>query len=323
VLTIDGSYGEGGGQIIRTCLSLSAITRTPVRIINIRAHRPKPGLWAQHLSSALAAQRICNADTTGLEIKSTELSFAPGRVCGGEYQFDIGTAGSVTLVAQTIIPILLCANTQSRVQITGGTHVFKSPGFDYFQQVFVKALQKLGANIQASLIRPGYYPKGGGLIELNIQPSKLTGNCRWPRPNETHAIIRYSKLPQHIVQREKKVLQTHGIHNINICQDDAFSPGNSVTIWQGFCGAYAVGERGKPAEQVANEAITDFKKEKADVDRHLADQLLIYAVMAKGESRYSTSTHSTHFKTNMHVIKQFYKRNIELNNADNADVVVH
>lgn len=176
MIEIDGAYGEGGGQSIRSSLTLSAITKKPVRIFNIRAGRPNPGLQMQHLTAAKAVRNVCRGTLTGAELHSTELTFEPGEIIGGEYEFNIGTAGATTLVAQTVLPIALFGNKKSNFLIHGGTHVMKSPGYDYFENVFIPAISKFGVKTVSELVKTGYYPKGGGLIKVSLNHGKLFGN---------------------------------------------------------------------------------------------------------------------------------------------------
>jgi len=311
MITIDGSHGEGGGQIIRSALTLSAITGKAVEITNIRANRPKPGLAMQHLTAVKAVRSICRGMLTGAEVGSRTLSFEPGEIVGGRYDFNIGTAGSVTLVAQTILPILLFAEKKSEVRITGGTHVMKSPGYDYFENVFLPAINLMGANVQSRLIRSGYYPAGGGEIEIKVVPSTLRGRKEWPKDEHVRGIIRIANLPLSIAMREKKVLLENNIEDVSIKEEQTASPGNAVTLWKGLRGSYSVGEIGKRAEVVAKEAVDGLVVEKGDVDRHLADQLLIYATIAEGPTSFKTSEITAHFRTNVDVISYFSKRKIE------------
>ena len=316
---IDGSHGEGGGQIIRTSLTLSAITKKPLRITNIRANRPNPGLQMQHLTCARAVRSVCRGKLGGAELESTELAFEPGEIVGGRYEFDIGTAGSVTLVAQTLIPVLLGASKESELRITGGTHVMKSPGYDYFERVFVPAIAQFGAQVETALIKPGYYPRGGGCIGLAIRPSRLHGCTAWPKDENVQALIRLSGLPEGIAVREKKIFVQNDITDVRIRNDDALSVGNAVTCWKGFRGADVLGEKGKRAETVAQEALDALKAENNDVDIHLADQLLVYAALADGRTTYTTSGLSGHFQTNAHMISRFLDRKME---TDGGSVTV-
>ncbi len=313
VIEIDGSFGEGGGQVIRTAMTLSAITQKEVKIMNIRAGRPNPGLQAQHLMACKAVRNICRGTLNGAEIGSSELDFKPGPIVGGKYEFDIGTAGSVTLVAQTILPILLTKSTKtSEIRIIGGTHVMKSPGYDYFERVFIPAIEKFGAKIKSNMVKPGYYPKGGGIIDLEITPSELIGNEVWNSDEIIAAIIRISGLDTSIAIREKKIFVQNEISEIYIRENEALSIGNSVTAYKANKGAYVLGEKGKRAETVAQEALDQIINEKEEVDLHLADQLLIYAALAKGNSKYKTSKITEHSKTNIYTIGKFIERKIEV-----------
>ena len=310
MIEIDGSHGEGGGQIIRTSLTLSAITRKPVTITNIRAGRPNPGLQMQHLTSAKAVRNVCRGRLEHAELHSTELIFEPGEIVGGRYDFDIGTAGSVTLVAQTLIPILLFASKESELRITGGTHVMKSPGYDYFERVFVPATAMFGVSLECRMLKAGYYPAGGGCIEVHVKPSKPHGCGSWPREEKVQALIRLAGLPAGIAVREKKIFVQNGIESVFVRNDETLSVGNAVTAWKGLTGAYVIGERGKRAEAVAQEALDALKEEKGDVDLHLADQILLYAALAEGKTRYATSKISGHLRTNACIISKFLDRKI-------------
>jgi RNA 3'-terminal phosphate cyclase (ATP) len=311
MLHIDGSHGEGGGQIIRTALTLSAVTKKEFSVERIRPARDNPGLQPQHLMACLAVRQICKGVLTNAELHSSLFIFQPGEIEAGNYEFNIGTAGSTLLVAQTVIPILLMAAKPSFVRIIGGTFLPKSPGFDYFEKVFLAAIAKFGASVRASLLQPGYYPRGGGIIELSIHPAKLRGNVSWKTEDSSHAMIRLSHIPEHVAEREKRVLMDHQVHNIEVDQDaSSLSPGNSLTIWQGFRGADVLGERGKRAEDVALEAVQLFQGETNEIDVHLADQLLLYAALAEGKTCYLTSKISSHLETNAYVISRFLDRKI-------------
>ncbi len=316
MIEIDCSHGEGGGQVIRTSLSLSAITQKPVRLFNIRAKRSNPGLQPQHLMACKATRSICRGTLDGAELASKELTFHPGEIVGGKYDFNIGTAGSVILVAQTVLPILFHASKPSVVRITGGTHVLKSPSFDYFEKTFVPAITAMGANIKTRMLKPGYYPKGGGEIEIELEPSTFTGKDTWGKEDEIQALIRLSDLPETIAIREKKIFLENGTERVYVRNDAAANPGNAVFIWQDFRGSYVVGERGKRAEVVAGEAITQLKKEReSDIDCHLADQILLYAFLASGTTRFKTSELTSHFMTNKDIISRFIERTVNLDST--------
>ena len=319
IVKIDGSWGEGGGQIIRTGMTMSAIMQMPITIFNARLQRQKPGLQPQHLMACRAVEQICSGQLVAAELGSSKFSFYPGVIKSDEYNFNIGTAGSAILVAQTVIPILLQAKQESLVRITGGTNVPKSPGYDYFENVFLPAIKRFSANVEVRLIQSGYFPRGSGVIELTIKPSRLVGCSIWQRDHEIYAIIRLANLPAHIAEREKQVLNNFGIRHIQIYEEQTASPGNTITIWQDFKGGCELGVRGKLAEQVANDAYFAFKNEKGDVDRHLADQLLIYAALAHGKTHYRSDVITDHLKTNHFVITKFLQRKIVI---DEHNIVV-
>ncbi|MFH2106874.1 MAG: RNA 3'-terminal phosphate cyclase [Candidatus Micrarchaeota archaeon] len=315
MIEIDCSEGESGGQIVRTALSLSSITQKPIRLFNIRAKRPNPGLAAQHLMCARSVRKICRGTLEHDEIGSSDLIFNPGKIVGGEYEFNIGTAGSVTLVAQTVIPILLYADKPSKIKIIGGTHVMKSPGYDYFEKVFIPAINLIGAKAASKLIMPGFYPKGGGEIEFEVSPSKLHSRIEWPKTDEVKSLIRLSGLPASIGVREKIIFHNNKLPSVRVYEDDAESIGNAITSWRGLCGSYVLGEKGKRAEVVAQEAIDELKKETecgADVDKHLADQILLYLCLADRKSTFSTSEITSHFTTNCQTIGRFLERKIKV-----------
>ena len=308
LLEIDGSYGEGGGQIVRTSLTLSALTNTPILIRNIRAGRSPPGLKAQHVAAAKAVRSICRGTLKGAEIGSMELSYLPGKIYGGKYRFNIGTAGSVILLAQTILPILFSASKPSIVEIYGGTDVPKAPNYDYFERVFVKALLLFGLDMTCTLNRAGYFPKEGGKITLEVFPGVPKPIAHWPSESSVRAVIALSNLPMGIAIREKKVLLNKGIEEVYIRERDADDPGNSLLIYTGLKGFSILGKKGLRAENVSSYAIAGLEQEgKVDVDQFLADQILIYAALA-GKTSFKTSRVSKHTETNMFKIEKFLKK---------------
>jgi RNA 3'-phosphate cyclase len=256
-------------------------------------------------------RNVCRGTLSHAEVGSTELTFEPGPIVGGRYEFDIGTAGSVTLVAQTLIPILVGASKESELKIIGGTHVMKSPGYDYFENVFIPAIRLFGADAGCRMLKTGFYPRGGGEIEVNVKPSRLHGCVSWPRDEAVKVLIRLAGLPVGIAVREKKIFVQNGIEDVRMREDEALSVGNAVTAWKGFRGAYSLGERGKRAETVAQEALDALDVERWDVDLHLADQLLLYAALGEGATEYRTSSLSGHLRTNAYIISRFLERKIE------------
>ncbi len=305
MIEIDGSFGESGGQIVRTSLSLSALTGIPITISNIRAGRSPSGLKPQHMAGARAVRSICRGTLEGVEEGSSKLTYTPGKIYGGKYDFHIGTAGSTILLAQTILPLLFASSKKSRVTITGGTDVPKAPTYDYFKEIFLPALSLFGLNAKCSLEKAGHFPKGGGTITLEIEPAKPKPVSYWSRESIPKAIISISGLPLGIAMREKKVLLNNKIEEVYIRERNALDPGNALLLYRGLVGSAVLGKKGLRAETVSQNAI-DFLKEEGDVDvdHNLADQLLIYSALA-GKTSFKTSHISKHTETNMHIIEKF------------------
>jgi len=319
-IQIDGRYGEGGGQILRTALTLSAIFKVPVHINHIRGNRKKPGLRPQHLVAVNALATITGAKLHGAKIESNELVFEPGEIRGGNYSFHIGTAGSTGLVLQTIIPVLLFGKIPSQIQITGGTHVPWSPSFHYIKAVFLPAIKNMGAGISLEIDKWGWYPKGGGKIRALIKNTKglkeiLLSN-RGTLIN-LHILSAVSNLPLSIAERQRdqalKRIEYLGL-NPTISIENAPSPGQGTALFLAaqfegsIVGFTSLGKRGKPAEEVANDACNEFIKfldSKGIIDIHLSDQLVLYMALAKGRSTLITESITEHLLTNIWVIEQF------------------
>ncbi|MDD5095992.1 MAG: RNA 3'-terminal phosphate cyclase [Candidatus ainarchaeum sp.] len=314
MIEIDGSHGEGGGQIVRTALTLSALTNTPVRIFNIRAKRDKPGLRPQHLMAAKAVRSVARGTLEGAEENSHELSYTPSGIIGGKYEFNIGTAGSSILVAQTVLPLLLSASKPSEVKITGGTHNPKAPSYDYFDRVFLPALNSMGCSVEAEMLRAGYYPSGGGEIRLKVKPSKPKPTDYWTRVPfpQTQAIISLANLPMLIAVREKKIFVHNNINRVYVREEKCNDKGNSILAYRGFVGFQVMGEKGKPSEKVGEECFNGIRDEgDVDVDHRLADQLLIYAFLA-GKTTYKTSRISSHTATSINITGKFLHRGFSI-----------
>lgn len=318
MIHIDGSFGEGGGQILRTSLSLSLITGTTFRIENIRAGRERPGLLRQHLAAVQAAAEIGQATVSGASLGSTSLVFEPGTVKPGTYHFVVGTAGSGTLVLQTVLPSLMTAVLPSRIVIEGGTHNCAAPPFDFLEKTFLPMIEKMGPRISVRLERYGFYPAGGGRLVIEITPvPKLApidiGDRGETLKAEVNAIV--ANLPRHIAQREvntaAKVLDC-GAEELRIIEtENSPGPGNVVLIdiqcsriTQVFT---AFGQVGRSAESVgyaaAREANSYLASEGA-VCEHLADQLLLPIALA-GSGAFTTVRASAHARTNMDIITKF------------------
>ncbi len=317
MITIDGSQGEGGGQILRTSLALAAITGTPIKIEKIRARRPKPGLQRQHLVAVQAAARACNGHLDGAEINSREITFTPQTPCAGTYVFDIGSAGSTTLVLQTVLPILLAADGPSTVTIRGGTHNSMAPPVEFLTESFLPVLHRCGASATVTLERHGFYPAGGGAIRAVIQPGQTQVALDLMERGKAigrHAEVLLANLPAHVANRESQAVK-HGLHWSHAEVDeravDAAGPGNAIITHLRHANVTAVftafGELRKSSEQVAHEVIKQvrrFSESEAPVCEHLADQLLLPLALGAG-GRFRTVKPSEHTRTNATIIGLF------------------
>ncbi|OFV68187.1 MAG: ribosomal subunit interface protein [Candidatus Syntrophoarchaeum caldarius] len=317
MIEIDGSMGEGGGQIIRTAIAFATITETPVKIRNIRVGRPKPGLAMQHLTGIEFLAKLTDATVEGLKLGSKELFFAPHRVRGGKFDLDIKTAGSITLFLQTVIPALLDSDERLEITIKGGTDVRWSPPIDFYRFLLIPVLRKMGADIEIELLRRGYYPKGNGLVRALINSSKLRGITPEAQMNKrVKGISHASNLPEHVVRRqadsaEAKLLE-HGISaSIELESTQEISTGSGIFLYSGYKSGSALGERGKRAEVVGAEAAENILSElgtAARVDIYLADQLIPYMALAEGRSEISVREMTGHLKTNISVVEAFMGR---------------
>jgi RNA 3'-terminal phosphate cyclase (ATP) len=310
-MKIDGSYGEGGGQILRTSVALCAVSGKPVEIENIRKGRPKPGLSAQHVKAVEGLARICEASVSGCHLGSTRLSFAPGKIRGGNYEIDIGTAGSISLFLQCLMPALMHAPGTVRIKITGGTDVRWSPSIDYFRFVTLYALGMMGYECELRLIRRGYYPRGRGCVEAIINPSNLKKiNFNSHRCQQVEGISHSSGLPSHVSQRQassaqKLLLENGYTSRIPTEVNDYPSTGSGITLWCGTIGGTALGEPGLKAEKVGDIAARALLDDLGSgVDEFLQDQLIPYIALAGGGS-FTARNISMHTKTNIWVTEQF------------------
>ena len=320
-VTIDGSHGEGGGQILRTSLSLSALTGRPVEIVRIRAGRARPGLQPQHLASVKAAAGLCAAHLEGAEIGSVRLRFAPqSPPTPGVYHFAIGTAGATALVLQTVLMPLAFAPDASQVTVTGGTHVSHAPTADYLERVYLPTLARHG--LAASLLSPkaGFFPKGGGVVNAGVEgsaaPSPVTLTERGDLRAMT-ALVVTSRLPPTVAERGiAAVRQELGRLPVELSVEtrEAPSAGSGAAVLLvaecegGLAGFSAIGERGKRMESVAEQACRAFKdwwETGAACEEHLADQLVLPMALTAGESRWTTSRVTEHLRTVLWVVPQF------------------
>lgn len=329
-LIIDGSQGEGGGQILRTSLSLSMITGRPVVIEKVRAKRKKPGLQPQHLTAVNAARTLCNGTVQGAELQSGWLRFVPGPVSAGTYHFPIGTAGASTLVMQTVLPALLLQGSPSRATFEGGTLNPMAPPFDFVERVFVPALRLMGAKLSLRLERHGFYPQGGGRWHLEVQPAPLRRLelLDAGEPKRRVARVLLSKLGDHVANRELKVVRERlgfGPHECRVEHVEALSPGNAVLLELDREPlpelASSIGERGKPAEQVAADAVEELKLlQSVPVGPHLADQLLLPMAVGEGGA-FRTTELTPHSLTNIAVIEAFGVASFEVARASRETTV--
>lgn len=318
MIELDGSQGEGGGQILRTSLTLSIITGTAFRVTNIRANRAKPGLMRQHLVAVQAAAAICNAEVSQAEVGSRSLEFRPGRIKAGGYNFPIGTAGSSTLVLQTLIPALLYADKPSTVVVSGGTHNPMAPPVQFLQRAYGRVLEMMGASVDIQLRRYGFYPAGGGEVIATIEPCPQLRQIELLergklRKAYTEAVV--AGLPAAIAERELQLIGERlgwtgeQLQVIELPRDQG--PGNAVLITLDHDHVTevvtAIGEKRVRAEEVAEVAsneVEDYRSSTAAVGEHLADQVMLPMALAGG-GRFTMHRLSQHSKTNADVIKRF------------------
>lgn len=335
MLTIDGSYGEGGGQILRTCLSLAAILGRPVRIVNIRAGRKQPGLRPQHVQAVKAAAAVCDARLQGVHEHSRELLFEPRSVPrSGSYRFEIGTAGSATLVLQTVLIPLSLAGQPSEVTVRGGTHVAWSPPFHYLAEVYLPAIAPLGFRAEATLVRWGFYPRGGGEIVLKIWPHDTPGAVTpaWARPRgalrRLLVLSAAAQVGKQVAARQAKRaynrLTAVGLQpEARLINPRSAGPGTCLFVLAEYeggvrAGFTGFGRRGYPAERVADDAVDLFLRHQrttAAVDRYLADQLVLPLAMAGQPLSYETSAITQHLLTNVWVVTRFLDCRFEVEGA--------
>jgi RNA 3'-terminal phosphate cyclase (ATP) len=331
MLSIDGSYGAGGGQVLRTSLALSAISGQPVCIEGIRAGRRKPGLGPQHLTSVRAAAKICDAEVKGARLNSQALSFGPrSALKAGNYTFDVaqaakgGSAGSVSLILQTVLLPLALAEGVSNLTIRGGTHVAWSPPFHYVKRVYLPMLSRMGIAAKANIQKWGWYPIGGGQIKATVEgkgrvtlPTCLDLDQRGEMLR-VRGLSASSNLPKHIRTRQERAalqaLRSSGVNaRIEVVDAPSKGMGTVVFCWAEFencvAGFNSLGERGKPAERVAEEAVDEllsFLRSDAALDRYLADQIILPMALATGPSQFSTEVVTQHLLTNAWVVNRFF-----------------
>ncbi len=334
MIEIDGSYGSGGGQIIRTALALSALTGKAFYVKNIRAKRKKPGLAAQHLTGVKAVAQLCNAKVKNADIGSTNLYFEPGKIETKHLKIDVGTAGSIPLVLQALMPALTKLEKSIEIEIKGGTDVKMAPSIDYVDNGLLKLLKKMDFNASLDIIRRGFYPKGGGIVKFKTEPMKMKlkkydfidgGKVLKIKGisiashylKKARVAERQANESKKLLSQEKELSKLKLPIKIKSSYAESYSPGSILTLWieteKSVLGSSALGERGKSSEKVAKEAAENLIKEYktgAVVDIHASDQLLPYLALTKGSLR--TSYISEHAKTNAFVIEKFLPVKFEI-----------
>jgi RNA 3'-terminal phosphate cyclase (ATP) len=318
LVRIDGSQGEGGGQILRTAISLSAITGKPVEVTGIRAKRQNPGLRPQHLTAIKIVGDLFHAKVENLQVGAEWVRFAPSdRFEGGSVKVDVGTAGSIPMILMTVVPAVSLSNNSLGIELIGGTDVKASPTIDYIRHVVADAYRNIGIKFSSDVLKRGYYPKGGGIVQSNIEPCKAPGtiellNGRDLEPKITSVC---SQLPRHVAERQTTsallALEKKGIRcqNYTASLETSLSPGTSILVYSAsdfgpFIGGDSIGELGKRAEAVGTEAAQRYLESnlaQVPVDAFLADMLVLPLALAKGKSKYRITRVTEHLRTNLQV----------------------
>lgn len=320
MIEIDCSHGEGGGQLARTAVAAAALTHTSVRLSRIRARRANPGLAPQHLTAMRAVAELCGADTAGIALGAAEFDFHPGALRAGHYEWDVGTAGSITLVLQAVLPLAILCGEAVYMRITGGTDVPIAPSLDYFLHVFLPLLARMGANLRATVLRRGYYPRGGGIVELEVTPAQALRPLSLETAGALRVVTAYAhvaNLPQHIIDRMCAAAAVHlrgtplEINEQVLGRDQAIGRGGGLTLVacteHTRLGAAVTAERGVPAERLGEQAARALRSELASgatLDIHAADQLLLYMALARGVSRFRVRELSSHARTTLWLLEQ-------------------
>jgi RNA 3'-phosphate cyclase len=320
-LEIDGSYGEGGGQVLRTAAAFSAILRRPIHVTKIRAGRNPPGLRQQHAIALKILSTIAGGDLRGADVGSTEVTFVPGKVEEASLRFDLGTAASITLVLQELVPAVSISGSSLNVELVGGTDVPWSPTFDYFSTVTTPAFHSIGIQVDTLLKKRGYYPVGGGIVVSHVKPSPGVRPVTFDETGKlgpVHIASVCCRLPRHVAERQAEsafgYLSQRTVTDVvsSVSEGDSLSPGSSIVISRvdtsNFIGADGIGRRGLKAEAVGELAATEFVKTIATgarVDAHLADMIGPLLMLASGPSILRVSEITTHLETSLHIGKQF------------------
>lgn len=330
MIEIDGAHGEGGGQILRTSMALSAVLREPVRVVNIRAGRPRPGLSAQHVTSIEAVAQLCDAKADGLHVGAEQVEFRPGVLTGGDFSFDVGTAGSVSLVLQTCLLPAAMSKGPVRMTIRGGTDTRWAPPIDFMRLVHAPVIKRMGISCDIELPSRGFYPEGGGEVVATVytcprvEPAVLRDRGHLVR---IHGIACTQNLPEHVMSRMRhaalKTMVGHGPVKIESDARSGRSTGAGLVLAAEFeqtvLGESALGEKGVRAETLGERCAEDLLEtigSGATVDEHMLDQVLLYMAVADGRSEVLAEEMTGHAETNMWVIEQFMGRRFKVEKRD-------
>ncbi|MDP8903399.1 MAG: RNA 3'-terminal phosphate cyclase [Thermoproteota archaeon] len=338
LVKIDGSHGEGGGQILRTAISLSAISGKPIEVTNIRANRTNPGLRPQHLAGIKIIADLFHAKSENLKVGAEWIRFSPSdKFEGGSIKFDIGTAGSIPLILMTVVPAVSLSNNSLQIEVTGGTDVKASPTIDYIKHIVAKSYLSIGPKFSVDVLKRGYYPKGGGVVQCTVKPCKTPSTIELlaTRYLEPKIISVCSQLPVHVAKRqissalialEKKDIRCS---NYTASIETSISPGSSILIYSAadfglYVGGDSIGELGKRAESVGTEAAMRFLDStlaQATVDPFLADMLVLPLALSKGRSRYRVARVTQHLLTNLHIVSEIVRCKYSIEQQEGSYIV--
>jgi len=336
LVSIDGSTGEGGGQVLRTAVALAAVTESDLKITNIRAGREEPGLKAQHLAGVRAVAALCDAEVEGGAVGSTELRFRPESLHGGVFTFDVGTAGAIPLVLQAVLPPAVRCGERVHMTVRGGTDVTMAPTIDYMTHVLLPVLRTLGARVNVQVLRRGFYPEGGGEVTVIVDPTNVLKPFApmggQPRPGIEGRIVA-AKLTADIAERTQRAMLSKMQHlrvgHIRIEEVEAASAGVSATLWcrrrGGAIGGSGVGKRGYSSEDLGASTagpLVRALKADVDVDEQLFDQVLLYCIMATGRSSFTFEAMTPHAQTLLDVAYAFAPFNRQIDQDGRRQRVV-